>query len=472
MRLNRRQIDILRWIAEGTPEREWPDWTHRSTAKTLQARGLVKVRGHGQAWTAVITDLGRRVLAGEAPAPDGSVKTLPKVRDGGAEKVSRSRPERVVLDPVDLVSQLLDAPDQTLRIREPDGPTRAGYRRALAAVPVEVLPAGKRVTHTGRDHGDLVIRLVDRPDPVPVDPAVPLPDSADPKLPTIKWLAHHPGQLKVADVSRDRALRITAGLSAVLAARGHKVAPPTPRTDPAAASGGPNAERTRAGAVARAEPDPVVFEVTIGGQVLAVELFEEKAKVTAVPAEEAEKLTYEWQRAAPVVSWKFNGRLALAIHGYPGNHGWADRQRWTLESRLPRFVSALEQVAQARADAQHRAAESKQRRRTEWEEALPKAWAGYVADLNRSRLEEQLDAFRRASDLRTYADAVTNRATTLEPDQSTAALAWAEWIRTEADRYDPTRDDANLRFVEPEDVPAWKLDKYMPQGFTASRPPG
>lgn len=89
----------------------------------------------------------------------------------GAEKVSRSCPERVVIDPIDLVSQLLDAPDQSLRIREPDGRTRAGYPRALAAVPAELLPAGKRVTHTGRDQGDLVIRLLDS-EPVQADPAV------------------------------------------------------------------------------------------------------------------------------------------------------------------------------------------------------------------------------------------------------------------------------------------------------------
>src|SRR5688572_10083524 len=107
MSLNRRQIEILQWIADGTPEREWPNYAHRSTAKMLQARGLVKVRGHGQAWTAVITDLGRRVLLGDEPAPGRSVNTLSKVRGAGAERVSRSRPERVVIDPVDLVSQLL-----------------------------------------------------------------------------------------------------------------------------------------------------------------------------------------------------------------------------------------------------------------------------------------------------------------------------------------------------------------------------
>lgn len=67
MGLNQRQVEILRWIADGTPDRKWPDWTHRSTARALQSRDLVKVRGSGSAWAAVITDLGLRVLTGEEP---------------------------------------------------------------------------------------------------------------------------------------------------------------------------------------------------------------------------------------------------------------------------------------------------------------------------------------------------------------------------------------------------------------------
>ena len=134
-------------------------------------------------------------------------------------------------------------------------------------------------------------------------------------------------------------------------------------------------------------------------------------------------------------------------------------------------MTAIEQVAQARAEAHKRAEDAKKQRRKDWEAALPKARVAYLAVLNRGRLDKQLEAYKRATELRTYADAVTTRATTLASDQRGPVLAWAEWIRAEADRHDPTRNGANLRFAEPAEIATWELDKYMPQGFTASGPP-
>ena len=200
-------------------------------------------------------------------------------------------------------------------------------------------------------------------------------------------------------------------------------------------------------------------------------MFEKTDKVPTIPTEEVAKLTYDWQRATPVESWEFNGRLALSIRGHPGNHGWGDRQRWTLESRLPRFVVAVEQVAQARADTQTRAAQARRHRREDWHAAVSKARADYLTELNRSRLDKQLEAYGQAERLRTYADAVTSRADMCGPDERAPALAWADWIRSEAERHDPLGDDADLRFAEPAEISHWDLDKYMPRGFTASGPP-
>ena len=275
MGLNQRQTEVLQWIADGTPEREWPDWTHRSTARALQARGLVKVRGHGPTWTAVITDLGRRVLTGDAPAPHRSVKASTPTHGRGQKEASRHRPERVVVDRVELMSRLVDAPDHVLRITEPDAATRAGYRRALAAIPADLVPRGRRVTHTGRDKGDLVIRLVEQPDPGPTDPEVPLPDVADPGHPVISWLTRHPQHLNTSEASRDRALRIIAGLSSALAARGHAVVPPGASAEPEASRVPDDPAHVRPRAATSPEPDLTTFEVTIGDQVLAVVLVRE-----------------------------------------------------------------------------------------------------------------------------------------------------------------------------------------------------
>lgn len=60
----------------------------------------------------------------------------------------------------DLVSALLRA-DHELRITNPKPSERAAWRRAIhATINSDAPPPGLRLRHTGRDRGDLVIRLV------------------------------------------------------------------------------------------------------------------------------------------------------------------------------------------------------------------------------------------------------------------------------------------------------------------------
>lgn len=183
MGLNERQGDILRWIGEGTPERERPDWSHRTTAKALQSRGLVKVRGYGPTWTATVTDRGRRVLSGEVEVPARGARTATRKNKTTSKSERNATPagpaQREVLDPEDLVADLLIAADHRLHVPDPDDATRAAYRRALAGIPADLVQTGKRVTYTGRNRGDLIISPVDVPNPLPPDPAVVVPSQSD-----------------------------------------------------------------------------------------------------------------------------------------------------------------------------------------------------------------------------------------------------------------------------------------------------
>lgn len=62
---NERQVEVLKWIGDGCPPREWPDFTHKTSALALQNRGLASVSKKGGVWSAQITDAGERLLAGE-----------------------------------------------------------------------------------------------------------------------------------------------------------------------------------------------------------------------------------------------------------------------------------------------------------------------------------------------------------------------------------------------------------------------
>ncbi|OHV69560.1 hypothetical protein [Pseudofrankia sp. BMG5.36] len=101
-----------------------------------------------------------------------------------------------------------------LRIENPPAAVRAAYRRALASIPLDEVPEGKRLIYRGRDRSHLVIELIDKPDPGPPPPApIPIPHTADLGLPLLAHLAAHPQLLDVSEKTRDRALRLVAGWS-------------------------------------------------------------------------------------------------------------------------------------------------------------------------------------------------------------------------------------------------------------------
>lgn len=60
VQLNAKQQSVLHWIIRGCPSGVYPegDYSHRITARALETRGLVRLRGHGPSWEAVPTDRG------------------------------------------------------------------------------------------------------------------------------------------------------------------------------------------------------------------------------------------------------------------------------------------------------------------------------------------------------------------------------------------------------------------------------
>lgn len=77
--LNPRQVEVLQWIADGCPDRAWPDFTYKHTAVALQGRRLAKVSKRG-GWHAEITDDGRYYLAHGAYPGEPTQTRRPRVR--------------------------------------------------------------------------------------------------------------------------------------------------------------------------------------------------------------------------------------------------------------------------------------------------------------------------------------------------------------------------------------------------------
>jgi hypothetical protein len=61
--LSSRQLQVLRWINEGCPDGVWTNFSYKTTAYALSARGLVVVRRRRKQWAATITQEGAFYLA-------------------------------------------------------------------------------------------------------------------------------------------------------------------------------------------------------------------------------------------------------------------------------------------------------------------------------------------------------------------------------------------------------------------------
>ncbi len=64
------QVELLRWVDEGCPEGVYEGVHHRISVAALHRRGLAAAVGHGDRWSAEITDVGRAYLADvDGPRP-------------------------------------------------------------------------------------------------------------------------------------------------------------------------------------------------------------------------------------------------------------------------------------------------------------------------------------------------------------------------------------------------------------------
>lgn len=224
----------------------------------------------------------------------------------------------------DLLARL-DQGGGVVRVERPRESVRAAYRRAIHAVITgHLVPEGMLLRHTGRDHGDLVIRLAPAPtedEASRAEPPAPVlvPDVLDATHPAVQHLAELGDRLPVSVAARDRALRIVQGLAVEAERRGYVVA---------------------------SRPDGVVgFRIAIGDDAFDFTITEERGKTEEYPAEQVASAKYPWQRVSLTPVTVPSGRLVIeTIDGYRARR-WADRNRWTLIGRLSKLLAFIEDRA-------------------------------------------------------------------------------------------------------------------------------
>ncbi|MBP2322654.1 hypothetical protein JOF56_003039 [Kibdelosporangium banguiense] len=443
--LNDRQLAVLQRVAGGDDLHD-SDSPTRQSADALRDRGLLDINRRG-GWQATLTDAGAFYIE-HGHHPDRPTNTDVAPSTSVSNRTPRgTRPRQTELEIT--AQQLIDRLQENagvVTVVDPEAPTRAAWRRAIHAAKEDgLLPRGHHLRHRGRDTGDLRIELVkgEHPDARHWAPRlrVDVPNAIGQVHPLVAKLQRRPGRIFVTEASLNRALRI---LNTLLT------------------------EWERRGNSAELEDDAHGITMICGESRYGTQISEQREVVEQYPTSEEleQKKVYAWQRVQPTEREVGTGYLVLELKHewkYSGRRRrWADRARWTLESKLTDVLAELE--ARAQLDEERRIAklEEEARRQQDCEAAMATARFRFAEDVKIKALTEQVDGWEQAARIRAYCDALQ----AAQADANSDVTAWIEWARTYADRIDPLRRHTfqpGISEPRPQDLKPY-LGRWSPYG--------
>lgn len=437
--LSVRQVQVLQWVNDGCPDGVWRDYTYKTTAYALAARGLISVDRRRGRWSAQITEDGSFYLAhGRYPSDTRS----PVARSDRAETGS------ALDDLAEKVLAELTSGDGTLTVASPSERERAQYRRVIhRLITGRQIPEGLVLRHTGRDHGDLTIRLIGESEEAHPEPApeVVVPSTMSAVTNEVRTLAAET-QMALTEASMDRALRILQAIANECAKRGWTLE--------------------------REPTDDRRFRVNTNECHFELALSEELVDREVADEEQLSAAKYPWQRI-PLKQRKVgSGRLTLLLGQYWQRKSWSDRRRWTLDDKLGAvFVELERRVAEAAQQRQLRQDDLRRRQRA-WDAAMIEAQQAYVISLNRRRMREQVTNHIDAQAFRDYADTLSTAAERCtEPAEADSIRRWRQFAMNEAARIDPISTSDALHNLEPDTVRPEDCEPFLPKGMSAHRRP-
>lgn len=479
--VNERQLEVLRWVADGCPDHKWPDndFSYKTSAAALNSRGLVKIRGRGRSWTATVTDDGRYFLEHGTypPNPDpSSLPARPRVTATPVPNLDLSDKSSETLQQARaLIQQLQDS--GTITITDPPESVRSHYRRVLHACRVHhLVPSPLELRFTGQKAGDIIIML-----------------SSGSAADTSTW-----------DRIRTNARRVTTNVdvvrsaletSTILSSVSNEL---RPRSIEILLD---LAEHLRAFelrlAIDTKLKTPKLF-IPDGGRRRSI-WFEEllnQVPHALTAADQKELRRAPWTRL-PQFDGIPSGRLQLRVErdgshevrvgsiGYryeKNSDSWSDEKRSLLEGQLNAIARAIKQgivddddarerEKQRRSEAQEEFERARAAERAAWEEVRTRARESALIARREALFASEFSAWQDARALRAFAAELEQQVTEQGQVEGRPRLRqWIGWARARADALDPilnlTRlDDAAF---EPELSPD-DLRPFM-EGWDPSRP--
>ncbi|MET7618354.1 hypothetical protein [Streptomyces sp. NPDC005408] len=413
--LNERQQAVLDWISNGCPDGTWNDTTYKVSAQALQNRGLVKITKRRGYWTAELTNKGRQCSGAENSSPAEASSLTPEAPSAGARKPRpRTTPKTHAIYADQLLEELA-ANNGCLIKPIGTGPhavnwvSRVNITRKSGKIPNTQELCGYH-THQGYE-----IKLVDLPTwrlaelaPLPVPTRLTRPHAM------VAALQKQPQPMGLTKTVQGRALRIIQSLITAAQEQGHVAAlGPT--------QGAPPPHRRR-----RVEPH---FTITAQGETVGFLVLQEQDRSEHIPTdtELADAKKHTWMRI-PRFDYTLSDRLRFILRGGNPHRAteWADNATRPLEDQLAEIAQEITlrgEAAVRRRRADQLAAEERRRR---WEAAMQEARTACAHAYRVKHLDEQAEAWHRATRLAEYMAAVRSHAAALPPGEKKAEIE--EWL--------------------------------------------
>ncbi len=440
-RLNETQVRVLEWIKGGCPSSgPEDDYRRRITARALERRGLITVRGHGEAWVATVTKAG---LVWQ--------QAHPEPRPGEAEVDELIRHVQAAGGRLELPKgEDVRAAHEELVRRSDHSPHRPrGWRLSLHA-------AG---TWSDRRYEVILVRhFEDLVDLVPVS----IPAHVTRYHPVVKaFLADRDWQL-VSREHLDRAARLLQAIADEAPRRGLDVLTAEQATL------GMDAYHARS--IARSR-----FAVRSGAGVYGIRIQEVSAP------SDTRVQPRPWGRRATRAAWldarttEFvsTGMLELVVDG-PGSAYGGDRYRdaktFPLEDKLPRIFRAIEvHRLEAEVREEERQREAAERRRR-WEAAMAEARRRYDERVRWDAFVQRSRDWRDVAAHREFVAAAREALAAYEGPAHEELAAQLEFAQRKLDALDPL---GHLELLEPQ-VRDPKPDDLKPflEGWSPHGPDG
>ncbi|MFT4262471.1 MAG: hypothetical protein QM572_03750 [Nocardioides sp.] len=426
------QFDLLTWVADECRDGVYEGTAHRVSARALHNRGLIRVAGRGDTWTATITPEGTRRLKEQA-------ERIKAERDREArEEAARAERERKQQRLCERATEVLNdvvAAGGRLELGADVGDREIEQWESLLAQD-GLLPEGKRLTHEPtRMDPDLGITAYLEPDFTALTPTRVF------RVPR-QLRGPHPAvaafQDKRAHVTKPQIGRAARFLQAVITAAGEmgwKVSKKVLTAYSGGYSGGYGGRGV--------SPD-LPLSLPSGEVVVTIRELDQRGRTGYAFITDTDYYT-RTQRTVANKSFAASGRLEVTV-----SKAWGEQQPIlalrdapgaSLEEQLPVLVRTLE-IAEAEAQwvrqEEGRRAEIRQ---TRWEEVKQEAFTRLSYQRNIERLHDELTRRENVSAMRAYAEEVDARSNDLTGPDGHAARAWAEWIRNHAERIDPLNGD-------------------------------